>query len=409
MTLGIIGAGASGLFAAIEASKAGLHVSIYEKNSKVGRKILATGNGRCNITNRSITASNYHSQKSTFVNATLSRFSSIKCVEYFREIGLEVVEGENGRLYPMNQQSATVVDILTYECKRLGVEFFLQSEVTQVEKNGDKFVLHVNDKQSIFDFCLIATGGLAMPTLGSCDSGYKFATTLGHKLIPTHPSLVQLVCEDATVRELSGVKVIGDIEVFIEGVRSKNAYGDILFTSYGISGSAILDVSREVSHALTCKDKVTVVLDIMPSFPKEKLEKLLQQRVKYAGDKSLVFWLEGLINKKLAPFIIHLAGLKQITKASMLGTKEIKKLVFTLKSITLHVNDTKGFGSAEVTAGGVDVSDVNPETFQSKLVKNLYFSGEVLDVDGDCGGYNLHFAWGSGFIAGRSIGQALKN
>lgn len=408
MRLAIVGAGASGLFAAIEAAKAGLHVSVYEKNPKVGRKILATGNGRCNITNRAISASHYHSQKPSFINATLSRFSSAKCVEYFRELGLEVIEGENGRLYPMNQQSSSVVDMLVHECNRLGVTFFVQSEVSHIEKIGRQFSLHVNNEKVLYDFCLIATGGLAMPTLGSCESGYTFAKAFGHKIVPTHPSLVQLVCEDKAIKELSGVKVLGNIEVFVEGKSRKSALGDILFTSYGISGSAVLEVSREVAHAFTCKKNTVVILDLMPHFSKDELENLLQKRLQYASDKSLAFWLEGLINKKLAPFIIDKAGFKHILKASTLGIKEVKKLGLTLKSITLHVSDTKGFGNAEVTAGGVDVSDIDPQTFESKLVKNLYFSGEVLDIDGDCGGYNLHFAWGSGYIAGNEIGKRTK-
>lgn len=406
MKLAIIGAGASGLVAALEASKRGLHVKVYEKNAKIGRKILATGNGRCNITNQNITAFHYHGKKPTFVNPTLSRFGTKHCIDFFRELGLEMVEGEKGRLYPMNQQSSSVVDMLFYACKSVGVEFALQSEVLNIEKIGDKFSLHVNEEKSLFDGCLIATGSVAMPTLGSCDSGYLFATAFGHTLVPTHPSLVQLVCENPMLKELGGVKVEGSIEVYVEGQKGRTAQGDILFTSYGISGSAILDISREAAHAFTCNHKVFVMLDIMPDFSREQLESLLQKRLKYAGDKSLTFWLEGIVNKKLAPFIVSMAELsKQLKNASDLGIKDIKKLAFTLKHIKLHVNDTKGFTSAEVSAGGIDVSDINPQTFESKLVKNLYFTGEVLDIDGDCGGYNLHFAWASGFVAGREIGR----
>lgn len=405
MKLAIIGAGASGLVAAIEASKKGLHVSLFEKNTKVGRKILATGNGRCNITNKNITPEHYHSENPQFIKSVLSQFGAQKCVDYFRALGLEMVEGQNGRLYPMNQQALSVVEVLIYEAKRLGVEFFLQSEVKHIEKVGDKFTLHVNDEKSHFDVCLIATGSEAMPTLGSSDSGYRFAKAFGHTLIPTHPSLVQLVCEESMLKEFGGVKVEGSIGVWVEGKKTKVAQGDILFTDYGISGSAVLEVSCEASKALISNHKVLVSIDMMPTFSKEQLEGLLQKRLQYTADKSLSFWLEGLINKKIAPFIIHTAGLKHITKASMLGTKEIKKLAFALKALSLHVKRTKGFESAEVSSGGVDVSEIDPSTFGSKLLQNLYFSGEVLDIDGDCGGYNLHFAWASGFIAGREIGK----
>jgi predicted Rossmann fold flavoprotein len=408
MTLAIIGAGASGLVAAIEAAKRDFHVTIYEKNAKIGRKILATGNGRCNISNQNISSSNYHGAMPTFVKPALARFGTKKCVEYFAELGLEMTEGENGRLYPMNQQSSTVVDMLFYECKRRGVEFLLQSEVSRLEMVDDRFSLTANDKKRVFNNCLIATGGLAMPVLGSCDSGYKFACSLGHKLISPHPSLVQLVCEEAWLQELSGVKVDGNIEVWAGQQKTKSARGDILFTNYGISGSAVLDISSAASRALFYEQKVFVIIDLTPNFSKEQLENLLQKRVKYANEKPLTLWLEGIVNKKLAPFIVHSAELpKQITAASMLGAKEIKKLCYTLKHIKLHVSGTKGFQSAEVTAGGVDVEDINPKTFESKLVKNLYFSGEVLDIDGDCGGYNLHFAWASGFVVGQEV-QAQK-
>lgn len=401
----IIGGGACGLVAAIEAAKRGLKVTVYEKNTKVGRKILATGNGRCNITNQSIKAANYHSQSPSFVNTCLSRFGSSKCIEYFGELGLEMTQGEKGRMYPMNQQSSTVVDILLIECKRLGVEFVLSSEVTKIAKSNDKFIIETADKKATFDFCLCATGSLAMPTLGGSDSGYNFATLFGHKLIPVAASLVQLVCHEKELKDLSGVKVVGNIDIYTDGQKRKSAFGDILFTNYGISGSAVLDVSRVASVSLQTNQKVFVVLDLLPNFTKEGLEKLLQKRLKIAYEKSLSLWLEGLINKKLAPFIITRSELpKHISKASQLGIKEIKKLVHTLKNIKLSVIDTKGFASAEVCAGGVDVSDINPNTFESKIVKNLYFGGEVLDVDGDCGGYNLHFAWASGFVAANAVG-----
>lgn len=402
----IIGAGASGLVAAIEAARRGVKVTVYEKNSKVGRKILATGNGRCNITNQSIKATNYHSENPSFVNTCLSRFGTSKCIEYFGELGLEMTQGEKGRMYPMNHQSSTVVDILLFECKRLGVEFVLSAEVTKIEKSNDKFIIETVDKKAIFDFCLCATGSLAMPTLGGSDSGYNFASSFGHKLVAPCACLVQLVSDEKGLKDLSGVKVVGNIEVWVDGQKRKSATGDILFTNYGVSGSAVLDISQEASYSLAHAKKVFVLVDLMPNLTKEQLETLLQKRLKFANEKSLTLWLEGLINKKLVPFIISRSELsKNILKASELRAKEIKRLCITLKNIKLSVSDTKGFGSAEVTSGGVDVSDINPNTFESNLVKNLYFAGEVLDVDGDCGGYNLHFAWASGFVAGNAVGN----
>lgn len=404
MKLAIIGAGASGLVASIEAAKRGIHVTVFEKNTKIGRKILATGNGRCNITNQNIAPTFYHSSKPSFVNASLSRFGSQQCVDYFRVLGLEVREGEKGRLYPMNHQSSTVVDMLVHTATHLGVVFLVENEVSTIEKKEGLFSLHVKQETLLFDACIIATGGLAMPTLGSCDSGYRFAKALGHTLVEACPSLVQLVCDDNSIYTLSGVKVEGCVGVYVDNELKRSALGDVLFTNYGISGSAVLDISRDASVAHTLGKNVRVAVDLMPQFSKEQLENLLQKRLTYAHNRSLVLWLEGIVNKKLASFILKHASLPEtMTTASMLGSKEIKKIAYLLKHVNLTINGTKGFGSAEVTVGGINVAEIYPETFESKLHKNLYITGEVLDVDGDCGGYNLHFAWASGYMAGQTV------
>lgn len=402
----IIGAGASGLIAAIEAAKRGLHVKVFDKNNKVGRKILATGNGRCNITNQTIMPEHYHSRQPSFVKPVLHRFSTQTCVRYFRELGLEIREGERGRLYPMNFQSSTVVDILTHACLSLGVEFCLDTKVEKIERQGSKFSLHVNNTTDVCDACVVATGGMAMPKLGSCDSGYVFAKAFGHHIVSPFPSLVQLVCDDKAIHALSGVKIEGLVKVMVDKECVQEALGDILFTNYGISGSAILDISRVVASTLQTAKEVTIELDLMPTLSKEALENVLQKRLHFAGDKTLLLWLEGMMNKKLAPFIAKQASLGSIEYASKIGIKEIKKIAYALKHCSVQINDTKGFESAEVTAGGIDVREINAESFESKLVKNLYFCGEVLDVDGDCGGFNLHFAWASGYCAGLSVGKS---
>lgn len=399
--IAIIGAGASGLVAAISAARAGAKVSVYEKNAKVGRKILATGNGRCNITNQNIELSHYHGSKPSFVNASINRFTSSTCKDFFGELGIEMSEGQKGRLYPKSQQSSSVVELLVYEAKRLGVKFFLESEVQNIEKSGSGFCLHVNTKSLHVNKVLIATGGLAMPTLGSCDSGHEFAKYFGHTIVPTHASLVQLECfED--LKSIAGVKFEGAIEIYVENELKAEASGDILFTNYGISGSAVLDISRIASHALLYNRDVHVVIDLVPEYSKEQLKNILKKRLKFANGKSISLWLEGFINSKIARFIEKSLHVKEADK---LNNKELTKLVYELKNIKLKVTGTKGYKSAEVTCGGIDVSEVNPTTLESKLQKNLFFSGEVLDIDADCGGYNLHWAWASGYSAGIVMGN----
>ena len=399
----IIGAGASGLVCAIEAARKGLHVTLFEKNSKVGRKILATGNGRCNISNEKITITRYHGEFPSFAKEALRRFDTFTCKAYFRTLGLEMREGEEGRLYPMSHQASSVVDMLLHEARSLHVNIALECEVSKIEPKGVEFSLHVNDSTQTFDACVIATGSVAMPTLGSSGSGYVFAKALGHSVIEPYPSLVQFICDEPYLKEASGVKVDAGVELYIANQKRQSVQGDLLFTAYGLSGSAILDISRAASKAFVEGESVHVVLDLLPNLSREALTSLLQKRLAFAKDKSLTLWLEGIIPKKLAHFIVENTKLIHIKEASALGAKEMKKLVFALKALRLHVNATKGFESAEVCAGGVDVRELDAKNLMSKKIKNLYFCGEVLDVDGDCGGFNLHFAWASGYLVGQSV------
>lgn len=403
MNVAIIGGGASGLVCAIEAARKGHHVTVFEKNTKLGRKVLATGNGKCNISNLHLNPSRYHSESPQFVTSVLKRFDAFTCKNYFRSLGLEMREGEEGRLYPMSHQASSVVDILVHEARELGVNFLCESEVQSVEKKGSQFYLHVKENVHHFDACVIASGSVAWKSLGSSGSGYLFAKALGHRLIEPYPSLVQLLSSESFLKEANGVKMESCVELFIGGQKVQSVQGDVLFTDYGLSGSAILEISRKASSAFTKNEEVFVLLDLLPTLGKDSLSALLQKRLSYAQDKSLVLWLEGLIPKKLALFLIRFCKLEHIKHASMLGPKEIKKLSFTLKALRLHVNATKGFESAEVCAGGVDVKELDEKTLMSKKVKHLYFCGEVLDVDGDCGGFNLHFAWGSGYVVGQSL------
>lgn len=399
----IIGAGASGLVCAIESARKAHQVTVFEKNSKVGRKILATGNGRCNISNENITLSRYHGEAPHAAKEALRRFDTSAGKAYFRALGLEMREGEEGRLYPMSHQASSVVDMLLHEARSLGVHFVLECEVLQIEKKGTEFVVHTKEQKHSFDACVIATGSVAMPTLGSSGSGYGFAKALGHNVIEPCPSLVQFISNEPHLKEASGVKMDAGVELYIDNQKRQSVQGDLLFTAYGLSGSAILDVSRAASKAFVEGERVHVVLDLLPTLSREALTSLLQKRMSIAKEKSLSLWLEGIIPKKLAHFIIQNTKLGHIKEASMLGAKEIKKIVFALKALRVDICATKGFESAEVCAGGVDVRELDAKNLMSQKMKNLYFCGEVLDIDGDCGGFNLHFAWASGYLVGQSL------
>lgn len=399
----IIGAGASGLVCAIHATRRGHRVEVFEKNAKIGRKILATGNGKCNISNQAIRLERYHGESVQHLKEVFKRFDTLTCKDFFRSIGLEMREGEEGRLYPMSHQASSVVDLLVHEARSLGVVFHLESEVENLTCKNGSFQLYIGDACYAFEKCVIATGSCAMPSLGSSDSGQRFAASFGHRIIPVFASLVQLVSHEAHLKEAAGVKVEAKIDLFIDKQKCQSTQGDFLFTPYGFSGNAILDLSRKASQALLEERSVHLIVDMMPSMTIEALQGILHKHFSFAKGKSLSLWLEGLIPKKLALLLIHREKLTHLKDAGMLTTKELKKLAFALKAFRVDIHGSKGIESAEVCAGGVDVREIDARNLMSQKREHLYFCGEVLDVDGDCGGFNLHFAWASGFYVGKSL------
>ena len=292
----------------------------------------------------------------------------------------------------MSQNSSSIVDSLEHEALQNGVTIHLNTKVENIEYNNNIYTLNEDKK---FDKIIIATGSTAMPKLGGDTSGYSFAKQFKHNIIDPFASLVQLVSDNKNLDMISGVKIDGAIE---------NKQGDILFTKYGLSGSAILDISREISYKLQHEKSVRVTVDILPTFSKNKLVDMLLHRAKTLASRDIYHWLDGIVNKKLSRFIIIASKIPEnIKSAKFLNRKDILKIVHTIKNLEFNIIDTKGFETCEVCAGGVTLEDINLHTMESKLQKNLYFIGEVLDVDGDCGGYNLHFAWASGYTLAQNL------
>jgi len=395
----IIGAGAAGLVAAITQARAGHNVALLEQNSKIGKKILVSGNGKCNIGNRYISLNRFHSQNTDFIKKVLEEYDFCRIKKFFTSIGLELVEGKEGKMFPMSLQASSVVELLEYEAKRVGVQIVCDCAVTNIEKKSDIFSIETIQGKKICDKLIITSGSPAAPQLGGSNSGYAFATKMGHSLIPRHPSLVQLCSEEEWVKQCAGVKVAGLAKLYANGEYITEKKDDLLFTNYGISGLAILDLSREVSTRLANFDYCELSLDLMPELGKEKLTNLLQSRVQHKSEKPIALWLQGVMNKKLISIVLKQAK-SNVKIENQLNRKEINKLVHAIKNLKLSISDTKGFKGAEVATGGVNTEEVNPQTMESKLVPNLYFAGEILDVDGDRGGFNFHFAWVSGMRAG---------
>ena len=397
----IIGAGAAGLVVAIARARAMAKskVTLLEQNNKIGKKILVSGNGKCNIDNRYINLNHFHSQNPDFVAKVLEKYDFPVIEKFFTSLGLELVEGKEGKMFPMSLQASSVVELLEYEAKRLGVETICDCAVTSVDKKGDTFILETSQGTKNCMKLVLASGSPVAPQLGGSNSGYAFATKLGHTLIPCHPSLVQLCSEESWFKECAGVKIAGLAKLYANGEYITEKKGDILFTNYGISGLAILDLSREVSTRLANFENCELSLDLMPELSKEKLTKLLLARIQKEAEKPIKLWLQGILNKKLIAIILKQSKCKVRTE-NALNRKEINKLVHAIKNLKFSVNDTKDFKAAEVATGGINTNEVNPQTMESKLTDNLFFAGEILDVDGDRGGFNFHWAWASGLRVG---------
>ena len=394
----IIGGGAAGLSAAITAARSGQQVLLLERNNRLGKKLLVSGNGRCNLSNVSIESHRFHSDNPPFIDAVLEGYGTEKIREFFGSIGLEIVEGKEGQLFPMSLQAVTVVELLEFAAREAGVEIVLECMVESITHEEHFTVVSTRETFSA-PRLLLATGSVAAPRLGGSDSGYGFAASLGHTLIPPRPALVQLRSEAPWLKTCSGVKIPGTATLYANGETITQKQGDLLFTDYGISGLAILDLSRDVSTRLADNAYCELRLDLLPAYPKEKLTALLLKRIDPQSRKPLLLWLEGFLHKKLARALLSQIRCRAQTEAE-LTRKSVNTLVHTIKNLTISIHDTRGFEYAEVATGGIDTREVDPTTMESRIIPGLYFAGEILDVDGDRGGFNLHFAWVSGIRAG---------
>ncbi|SFV53479.1 NAD(FAD)-utilizing dehydrogenases [hydrothermal vent metagenome] len=388
----IVGGGASGLISAILLARDGYSITLLERQKKVARKILASGNGRCNIGNVSPTIDHYHSSNPPFIKALLDGYSASDIISLFSSLGIHIIEGADGKLFPMSLQASSVVEIVMHEIEALDIEIIYGCEVLALSQRDGLFVLETTQGEMLSSHLLIASGSEASPQLGGNRSGIAIASALGHNEVPSMPSLVQLTTDEKWVSRASGVKIESLVKLYADGDYITQREGDILFTDYGVSGLAILDISRSVSEQLASYSYCELSIDIVPHITKEQLRQIFLSYVDSKSRKPIEIWLMGFVNKKLISTIIEQSK-SRVSTLSELNTKEINRLVYTIKNLKLSISGTRGFKGAEVATGGVDTRDIDPQTMESKIVKNLYFAGEVVDVDGDRGGFNFHFAW----------------
>ena len=399
----IVGTGASGLVAAIAAARHGSSVLVIERKDKPGKKILATGNGKCNFTNRFQSPDCYRSDDSAFANKVLSCFDVLKTLEFFEEIGIYPKERE-GYYYPNSEQAASIVQALLIEGLRLGVQYRYMEKVIEVIKPQFTVITEsVEDKKRhsyLGNNLILATGGCASPQLGSDGSGFELAKSLGHSIIKPLPALVQLKSPDKFCKTVSGVRAAARVTAYGGEKQLAEEEGEILFTDYGISGIPILQLSRYVAKALYQGMNCYLTLDFMNEKSEQELRNIILKRMKYNPDRTLEEMFIGLFNHKLNYILIKSANLDPVAPSTKIKSHNIDQLVYQIKHLKLQINGTNSFENAQVCCGGVNTKEIDPFTMESKLMKKLYLTGELVDVDGTCGGYNLQWAWSSGYLAG---------
>lgn len=398
--IAVIGGGPAGIMSAIVAANNGGEVLILERNDRVGKKLLATGNGRCNYTNIHSNINNFHGKDYKYADYALNNFDVDTTIEFFDKLGITPAIDNTGKVYPLSFQSSSMLDVLRYEIEDKGIELITDAYVVEIEKKKN-FILKLKDGRTFeADRVILANGGMAMPVSGSDGNGYSIAKSFGHSLIPTHPGIVQLNLEGSFFKQIDGVKVEGVARLYTKDRLLLEDNGDILFTKYGISGPPILQLSRTALQYLLEKKDIELGVSIISTKTTKELEDYLYERFHNSPNKTIQQSLIGLINKRLIlPILKHL-NIDKDKIVPDLNKKEVNIIARILTDWRFKITGNQGWGQAQVTAGGISTKDIDSKTMESTLVKGLYLIGELVDIDGDCGGYNLQWAWSSGYIAG---------
>ena len=402
MKVGIIGAGASGVFAALILKQNCIDTTVIERNANALKKIYATGNGRCNFTNRNVSYKNYHGENPKFTISAIKKFDNYDVIEFFNDMGIPEVELENGKIFPKSLQASSIVKQMMCLANHLEVEFIFDSFVDDVRKNGNVFEVKSNDSIYKFDYLIVACGSKAYKKSGSDGNGYILMKKLGHNIVKTHPGIVQLRLNGDSFKKMSGTKFKANAKLVVDNKEVFEFYHDVLFTDYGISGPTILQLSGEAIRAKNKGLDVKIRIDTV-DLDENKLYEHLIYIISLNYYKKINELLVGLINDNLIDEVLNQANIDYDINVCELSKEEVYKLAHTLKNLEFSVSGYKDEDSGQITCGGIDTDEINPSTMESKKIKNLYIIGEIMDVDGDCGGYNLQWAFSSAYSCAMSI------
>ena len=404
----VIGGGASGLMAAIFAARGGARTQILEHMDRVGKKILSTGNGKCNYTNALQGESYYRGENPAFVMPIFAQFGHKETVELFAKLGVYPKE-RAGYFYPKSEQAAAILEVLRMECAHQGVEITTSCELKTISRSQGGYRIETNCGEMLSRKLIFATGLLAAPKTGSDGSAFPYIRQLGHHFCEIVPALVPLMAKQSFFKALAGVRTEASVHLYIDNSPICSETGELQLTDYGISGIPVFQISRFATKALAKHRKVTARIDFLPALTEKEVSELLVKRFHtYGADKDCSQALIGLFNKKLIDVLLKESGIDLHLPAKKLGDGELRRLCETIRGLFVEIIGSKPVDAAQVCAGGIPVCEVEQETLESKFAPGVYFAGEVLDIDGICGGYNLQWAWASGAVAGSHAADAAR-
>jgi predicted Rossmann fold flavoprotein len=409
LKIAIIGAGAAGIIASIYTKKlnSNIKIDLFEINTTIGKKILASGNGRCNISNKIVLQDNFMGKDNSFVNYCLNQFDYKDFEKFCNSIGLLLDIKDNNKVYPLSNEAKSVVSLLQSKLNSLNVNIIYEKRVIDIQKIDNKFTLNSFDgcKYKDYDKVLISSGLSAAPQLNSTNDGLKIAKKFGHTIHEEYPSLVGLQLDTLYHHKLSGMKKEVEVTLYINNKKDISVKGDVLFTKYGFSGFGILDISQKSSYYLSLKNDIKISINFFPDLSKDSLINSISNIMKSLPNENLSIVLGGLISNKLSPILLDICNLDNSIKCYNINSRHIRSITNQLLNWRVKVINTQGFKHAEVSGGGISTNDIDDKTMQSKLIKGLFFSGEILDITGQRGGYNLHFAWASGYLASKFLSK----
>ncbi len=401
ITVAVIGGGAAGMMAAWKAASRGAAVSLFERQSRVGRKLAVTGNGRCNLTNLNAGPDSYHGTDGGFAAYALEQLGPERTRELFRSLGLLTVAEPGGRVYPLSDTAGSVVDVLRYAIQAAGVCLYDSCEVSGIQHSGDGFRVTWEGGSLEAERVIVACGGMAGERFGGTKLGYRLLESLGHRCTPLRWSLVQLRSDNPQCRSLKGVRADASVTVLRKGGVIARSAGEVQFTDYGLSGPAVFEISRAALE----KPGTVVSLDLLRCVNEEELTEMLLRRAGNTPGLTLGDAFLGTVQNRIGRVLVSAAGLKSSDELKNLDEKTARRLAKLAKGFEFPVTGDMGAANAQVTVGGIRTDDFDPATMESRLCPGLFACGEVLDIDGDCGGYNLQWAWSSGSLAGASAAE----